>query len=51
MLKGKAPLVGAGGKQLSEIDQLEKERQDCLKRRDMAGAIALKNKIHELQKQ
>ncbi|MDR4987170.1 DUF4355 domain-containing protein [Bacillus cereus] len=51
VLKGKAPLVGAGGKQLSEIDQLEKERQDCLKRRDMAGAIALKNKIHELQKQ
>lgn len=51
VLKGKAPLVGAGGKQLSEIEQLEKERQECLKRRDMAGAIALKNKIHALQKQ
>lgn len=51
VLKGKAPLVGAGGKQLSEIDQLEKERQECLKRRDMAAAIAIKNKIHELKKQ
>lgn len=47
-LKGKVPIVG-NGKHLSEIEQLEKERQDALSRRDMASAIAIKNKIFQLQ--
>lgn len=49
VLKGKAPRTG--GTKLSELDQLEKERQEAIKNRDMAKAISLKNKIFELQKQ
>ncbi|OAH53890.1 hypothetical protein AWH48_11520 [Domibacillus aminovorans] len=49
ILKGKKPLIG-GKQNLSEIEQLESERQDALKRKDLATAVALKNKIHQLNK-
>ena len=48
VLKGKKQLVG-GGSNLSEIEQLEQQRQEALKNRNMAEAISLKNQIFALQ--
>jgi len=48
VLKGKKPLMG-GGSNLSELEQLEQDRQAAIKNRDMAQAIAIKNKMFALQ--
>jgi hypothetical protein len=48
VLKGKKQLVG-GGANLSEIEQLEQQRLAAIKNRNMAEAVALKNKIFSLQ--
>ncbi|MCY9007186.1 DUF4355 domain-containing protein [Peribacillus frigoritolerans] len=48
-LPGRPPVAGSG-KQLSELDQLNKQHQEAVQAKNMPLAISLKNKIHELQK-
>lgn len=50
VLKGRAPRTG-GSQRMSELEQLEQERQEAIKNKDMARAIAIKNKIFELSNQ